>query len=645
MLSEKEIKYYEDQGYDLEFISRIQPQGGLTAKERYIKRGDGYTETLRLYALPKDVPPFWQTKLVGNLNTVTLTDVGTANREQVLSSVNKALSEFGDNMVNERKSTHRQNAADEYTEAVQFSRSIMQGGEVVKLALIRIYVNEPTFEGMEKTVAEIKKKLFAQEYKLTAFLFEPGEEFDALFTSYSEQQENSTFLNNSEGMMIPATAMGGGYPFNHVYLRDPFGTYLGTTDTGGEFIYDAFRVTEDRTSFSGIMFGLPGYGKSTLMKMLEEGLVGRNTMVRGIEKNRDWYKLIDSQDGLVVDLSGQNGLINPLEITATKTDVYGLKIDEIGSYLQHKTKFLSQIQFLNPEIRAVDKLLIGNILDNFYVYKGLLPGIDYTARKEEIQVTGRPVTDYPIISELLDYLDRLYATDFFQLAPAKKQETLEDFRTVINAMATDYSALFNGHTTFPDYQSQQVLFFDIDGISSLPKELFNCQLFTALSLTWSQAMKNGRLQKQLLESGEITIEDVVYFIFLMDECQNIINLNNIFAVEYVVNFLKEMRKFAAGIYLATQSPQELLPEGASSEDISKIKQVFELCPAKFLLHLDDSVIGRMREVLGGSLTSSEFASLSKLKKGQVFVSLGGVDSYTVNVNPTEEQLERFAGGL
>lgn len=645
MLSEKEIKQYEDQGYDLAFVSRVQPQGGIVSKEGYIQRGDGYSKCLHLYALPKDVPPFWQTTLVGNLKTVTLFDVGTADKEKVLGSVNRSLGEFSDQAENQRKSTDRFNAAAEYQNMVQFSQSIMQGGEIIKLLHIRIFVNDDTFEGMEKNVSEIKKKLFAQEYKLTAFLFEPGEEFDALFTSYTEQQENSAMLNKREGIPIPSTALGGGYPFNHVFLRDPNGTYMGTTDTGGEFIYDPFRVTDNRTSFSGILFGLPGYGKSTLMKLLEEGLVGRNVMVRGIEKNRDWYKLIDSQEGLVVDLSGQNGLINPLEITATKTDVDGLEIDEIGSYLQHKTKFLSQIQFLNPDIRAVDKLLIGGILDNFYVAQGLLPGIDYTGRRNEVKVTGRPATDYPTISEFLAYLTDLFETDFFLLAPGKKQETLEDFRTVITAMATDYSALFNGHTTFPDYQSEQVLFFDIDGISSLPKELFDCQLFTALSLTWSQAMKNGRLQKQLLESGEITIEDVVYFMFLMDECQNVINLNNIFAVEYVVNFLKEMRKFASGIYLATQSPQELLLEGASREDISKIKQVFELCPAKFLLHLDDSVIGRMREVLGGALTHSEFDSLSKLKKGQVFVSLGGADSYTVNVNPTEEQLVRFAGGL
>ena len=85
--------------------------------------------------------------------------------------------------------------------------------------------------------------------------------------------------------------------------------------------------------------GKPGMGKSTLLKLLEEMLYGKRTIIRGFEKNRDWYKLIQSQNGKIYDLSGKEGMLNPMEPLATITDASGKVIDELNSYLQHRATF------------------------------------------------------------------------------------------------------------------------------------------------------------------------------------------------------------------------------------------------------------------------------------------------------------------
>lgn len=639
-MNAKQAAELRKRGYDLDFIERIQPQGGLRFDERYVKGGDGYYACLHVYRFPRNVPPFWLTNLTENINTITRMDLATANKEEVISAVNRTLHEFSDRMENERKYTDRNDALDEFKQLSQFASEITQGGEIIKLMHVRIFLSEDTLEELERELSNLKKKLTSMDYKATTFLFEQKSEWMSLFQSYEDQQKN---INHRRGVSIPTQAVGGGYPFNHQYLLDPWGGHIGTTDTNGAFVFDPFHITDVRPSFSGFVLGMPGFGKSTFLKMLEDMLVGRKTIIRGIEKNRDWYNLIEGQEGKILDLAGTDGMINPLEVFATMTDKSGMVIDELGSFMNHKSKFISQVRFINPDMTSIETLELGSLLDSFYIEQNMLEP-NYMDNRSSIRITGLNPTAYPTMSDFSAYLDAELMSSRYEGATVSKKEGLEKIQTVIRSMAREYGALFNGHTTLTNSEQEQILFFDIDGISAFEKEIFNCQLFTALTIIWNQAMKNGRRMKQLLSEKKISPEDVTYFMFFMDECQNVINAHNAFAVDYIVNFEKEMRKFSAGVYFATQSPQEILPEGSSSADISKIKQVFELCQYKFYLHLDESVMVRMKEVLGSSLTDSEYDSLTRLKKGQVFCTLGGKNKYTVNVDPTEEQLERFAGG-
>lgn len=123
-----------------------------------------------------------------------------------------------------------------------------------------------------------------------------------------------------------------------------------------------------------------------------------------------------------------------------------------------------------------------------------------------------------------------------------------------------------------------------------------------------------------------------------------INSNNVFAVEYVVSFEREMRKFSAGVFFATQSPNEILPESASDKSVAIIKTVFELTTYKVFLNLDNSVMGRMKDVLGDSLTDTEYSMLPELKIGQAIIQTSSSESYTVTFDPEHDQLARFKGG-
>uniref|UniRef100_UPI00344B108F VirB4 family type IV secretion system protein n=1 Tax=Carnobacterium sp. TaxID=48221 RepID=UPI00344B108F len=638
-LKEKDIIKLKEQGYDLDFIQRVQPKGGISFGEKYINTGDCYIGCLHMYNFAEDVNSLWLANFMNIENTIATLDLATANKEEVIRDINRSIGELRDRTETERRSTDKDDAGYELQNLREFAQSITQGGEIVKLTHVRIFFYDFSVEELEKRISDTKKELNGMNHKSTIYLFQTKHEWQSLFTSYDHQ----VAVNSSrKGNLLPSSSIGGGVPFHHQALKDPRGIYLGQTSTGGAFMLDPFYSTKTRRSFNGFVLGKMGFGKSTFMKQLEEGLVAKNCFIRGFDKARDYYELVETQGGKIIDLSGGAGLgmINPLEIYATKTDERTLAIDEYGSFMQHISKVANMIRFLNPSITDIEVTEFRTMLREFYIHIGLLTK-DYVAHSEKVKVTGFESEAYPTMSEFSRYL---HTNVKFTNPTPERMRTLEMIRIMIDDMVGQYAPLFDGHTTIKNFEDEQIVFFDIDGISQLDKEVFNCQLFTALTLMWNHALKHGRKIKRLREQGDLAIEDVRYLMVLIDECHNVINANNIFAVDYVISFEREMRKFSAGVFFATQSPNEILPESASDSSIDKIKTVFELTTYKVFLNLDNSVMGKMREVLGSSLTETEYQILPELKVGQAIVQTSSNESYTVTFDPENSQLERFKGG-
>lgn len=638
-LKEKDQIKLKEQGYDLDFINRVQPKGGLSFGEKYINAGDCYIGCLHVYSFAEDVNSLWIANLMNIENTIATLDLATANKEEVIRDINRSIGELRDRTETERRSTDKDDAGYELQNLREFAHSITQGGEIVKLTHVRIFFYDFSIEELEKRIGDTKKELNGMNHKTTVYLFQTKQEWQSLFTSYDHQIK---YNGSRKGNLLPSSSIGGGVPFHHQALKDPRGIYLGQTSTGGAFMLDPFYSTKTRRSFNGFVLGKMGFGKSTFMKQLEEGLVAKNCFIRGFDKARDYYDLVESQGGKIVDLSGGAGLgmINPLEIYATKTDEKTLTIDEYGSFMQHISKVANMIRFLNPSITDIEVTEFRTLLRQFYIYIGLLTP-EYVAHPERVKVTGLGSNNYPTMSDFSKYLHKNVK---FKNPTPERMRTLEMIRIMVDDMVGQYAPLFDGHTTIEDFANEQIVFFDIDGISQLDKEVFNCQLFTALTLMWNHALTHGRKVKRLREQGKLAIEDVRYLMVLIDECHNVINANNLFAVDYVISFEREMRKFSAGVFFATQSPNEILPEGASDSSIDKIKTVFELTTYKVFLNLDNSVMGKMREVLGASLTDTEYQMLPELKVGQAIVQTSSNESYTVTFDPETSQLERFKGG-
>jgi hypothetical protein len=123
-----------------------------------------------------------------------------------------------------------------------------------------------------------------------------------------------------------------------------------------------------------------------------------------------------------------------------------------------------------------------------------------------------------------------------------------------------------------------------------------------------------------------------------------INSNNKYACEYVLSFEREMRKMRAGVYFATQTPEEIIPKDSGSEVADVIRNIFNLCTFKCFFNLDSALLEDIKKFLGNTITDTEIMLLPELEVGQAVVQTSSEDTYMINFDPYPEQIERFDGG-
>lgn len=647
--NKKMVRELTSQGYDLRFIERTQPKGGIKFDERYVKAGDGYSSSINVIEFAEDVNSRWLQDFMNIPNTIATLDVITADKEDLLHKINTSIGELDYQSQNENRTTDKTDALLDKYNLEEFAQEITKRGEVIKTIHTRIFVYSDSLEELEKRISEIRKDLASVNHKAIVLQFRMKDEWLSLFSNGIKQESK---LFSKKGLTVPSKNIGGGIPFHHKSLKDPRGFYLGTTSTGGSFIFDPFYSTKQRRSFNGFILGKMGFGKSTLIKQLQEGLQAKNCFIRGFDKSGEFEGMVRQSGGIYVDLGGGDMVVNPLQVYATvmRKDRYGNDmIDESKSFQNHITKCSNQIRFLEPEIDTATVREFNLMLQDFYIVKGILPQQWREARDDNernqlgTNICNLPNESYPIYEDFLRYVEEQQFK--IQRATPERVRSIELIKMIVKDMCVTYPQIFNGITTMPNFDSAKIVYYNIDSISKMDKPVFHCQLFTALTTMWNSALINGKIQKENFKKhGNDYYKYTQDFMIMIDECHNVINANNKYACEYVLNFEREMRKMRAGVYFATQTPEEIIPKDSGSEVADIIRNIFNLCTFKCFFNLDSALLEDIKKVLGNTITDTEVMLLPELEVGQAVVQTSSEDTYMINFDPYPEQIERFDGG-
>jgi archaellum component FlaC len=638
--SDKEVR--DEKRFNPFFLARIQPQGGVKFAESYIRKGDGYEACVHVYDYQSNVSDFWLEDIMNMPNVITTLDVISDNRKQVIDSINKSMAEQSVRHVTAKESIDRIEASQQYSELEELYQRITNG-EVMKRIHLRIYVSGKTIADLEKQVKEVIENLEAQNFRGSIFLNEQEYEFESLVTGFETQ---STYINKRRGKEIPSLALAGGFPFHFTQLSDPYGTYYGTTQTNGSVIFDLFHRDKQRKSYNAVLIGKMGAGKSTLLKKSLMDNAVKGYKIRVFDIVGEFKDLTEALGGKTIALDGSQGIINPLQVYKTATKENGTP-DEAVSFMQHLSKLTVFYRFLTPDASDDHIKEYENLLRKLYIRQGLWDDQNPLTNN----ITGRPVVEYPTFSHFLALVrDELYE-DFGtkkhhdNLGEARKNRLERIELNIVNLVET-YSHLFDGVSTIQNFNDEQVVSFSLRHLSSLKPEIFQAQLFNVMNLLWDGMLQNGAPQLKGFNQGTLKFEDALRYLIIIDEAHHIINTNkgSEHALRFLTKFSREARKYFGGLFFASHSIRDFVPEGSDQTAVEEIKKMFELTQYKFIMQQDSNSLDMLRRIFAGQINESEVSEIPYFSTGNVLLCISAVKNVHFQVEVTKEELALFGGG-
>lgn len=634
----------EKKGYNPKVIAMYQPQGGIKFEPNYVMLGNGYTTCLHIYKYQTDNNDFWLEPIMNMPNVLCPIDLISANKSEVVETINRGLSEQLARYEVAKTSVERKDAERTYGELDKLYDDVTVG-EVLKYMHIRLFVKAKTLDELEIETKKVMEELESMNFRAAIFLNEQEWEWQSLFNSYTTQ---STYLNKRKGKEVPSRTVAGGYPFYYTSLIDPFGTYLGTTYTGGTVIFDLFHRDSKRKNYNALMVGMMRTGKSTLLKkqMLDRTIKGDK--VRAIDVTGEFSPIVNELGGKEIALDGSMGIINPLHVYKTAVNKDGTTNHKV-SFMQHLSKLKVFYNFLKPSAPDDEKEMFASLLSRLYVEKKLWSSDE----KEIFPIANTAAEDFPIFSDLLMLVQKeLYEDEKFtvlkQTLSTNAINILSAIELTVKNLCEIHGAIFNGKSSIDSFDDEQLISFSIRSLIQMG-DIFEAQLFNVLNMLWDGVIVNGAHQFKLFNEGKLSLEDAIRYFIIIDEAHNMINTTDKAkpAVAFVERFMREAPKYFGGIFFVSHSINDFVPNynsTNSNENAENIKKLFQLTQYKFISQQDTSAIPVIKAIFENQVTDSELQEISRLETGHVLLCITGLKNIGFKVDISEEERQLFGGG-
>lgn len=438
-----------------------------------------------------------------------------------------------------------------------------------------------------------------------------------------------------EALPIKSTLLAAGNAYHYSSLEDEGGDFLGETGCGGNVLFNEWLLNEVRVNASAIVMGNQRFGKSSLLKLRIKSRVLRGDYVRVFDVVGEFTDEIRALGGRTLDMTRY--IINLLEIFRSGDD-------ENMNYARHLTKLRTSYRFLAPEADVKEENEFIEAAEELYRKWGLQPD-------GEKQITGLPADTYPIFSDLLAFInekiDAFVSKDYREMEKRlieRKLVNLDSIRSNLRRLVNTYGKIFNGHTSVDNMKDVKALSYDISGLKEMDTQIFDMELFNLLSLSWDDAVTNGSIMKRMWEEKKIDLEEVAHTSLFIDESHRTVNATKPFALDLLNIYLREGPKYFCNMWLASHSIRDFVPEGSTSDNIDKLKILFELAQYKFIFRQDRNVIPLLDRVFKNALTPNQRERIPTYMRGQNTLIISGDKTLDFKVYLSKEDEALFKGG-
>ena len=413
--------------------------------------------------------------------------------------------------------------------------------------------------------------------------------------------------------VLPASSVANLFPFNYSGKTDRKGFYIGKDKYGSNIVVDFDQRDEDKTSANVLILGNSGQGKSYLMKLLLLNFLEAGKSVITLDVEHEQWELCQALGGCFADIIEGTYKINLLEPRCWDTDADPYDVDAPKAFRQ-STRLAQHTSFLKDVFRTYKDFTTAQIdtieimLTKLYTEWGITEETDFSQMRPE---------DYPILSELYDFIEIEYET-FDETKPQLyTRETLQQVLLGLHSMCRGAdSKFFNGHTNLT---STRFLVFGVKGLLSVAQNVRSTILLNLLSYM---------SDKLLTEGNTVAALDELY-----------IWLSNPVAIEYIRNSLKRVRKKESALVLASQNLEDFDQPGVRE----MTKPLFSIPPHQFLFNAGSIDCRAYMDML--QLEDSEFDLIKFPQRGVCLYKCGN-ERYLLEVHapPYKEALFGKAGG-
>lgn len=415
-------------------------------------------------------------------------------------------------------------------------------------------------------------------------------------------------------MYLPTQTLASAFFFTENYHNDSTGWLLGEDcNYGLPTFFDQFTLTKSRTGHNMSVIGTTGSGKSYLLKLLITNEFARGTKLFLFDIENELEKLTNRCGGEYIDLSSKS-LINPLQIRYVSTDD-----DEETSILGKHLGFLENFfSTAFEDISEKELVVLLDIVEKFYNTRGITKK---TSLEEFENMTAK---DYPIFSDLYAYL----------LEEQKNTKTKELERILVNIevllkrMVTGQDGnLYNGITTI-DLSNNLVVFNLQELLFNSSRRLINTQMINLLTYLSNEIVDNKKKndKKNKKQNMLIVVDEFHYFI---DE-------DNPTLLKYFGQMARRLRKYNAGIVVATQQPTDLT---TSAGVLRHASSLFGNCQYQITGMLKDNDLKAIEKIYANTpLTETQKSFLGRCSQGQFLINITNKNRLRLNVFATPLQM-------
>ena len=413
--------------------------------------------------------------------------------------------------------------------------------------------------------------------------------------------------------VLPASSVANLFPFNYSGKTDRKGFYIGKDKYGANVIVDFDKRDDDKTSANILILGNSGQGKSYLMKLLLLNLLEAGKSAISLDVEHEQWEMCRAVGGCFADIIEGTYKINLLEPRCWDTDADPYDVDAPSAFRQ-STRLAQHISFLKDVLRCYKDFTTAQIdtieilLMRLYTEWGITEKTDFSQMKSE---------DYPILSELYDYIEIEYLNFDEQKPQLYTKEMLQQVLLGLYSMCKGADAkFFNGHSNLT---STRFLVFGVKGLNEVAANVRSTILLNLLSYM---------TDKLLIEGNTVAALDELY-----------IWLGNPVAVEYIRNALKRVRKKNSAMLMASQNVEDFDRPGVRE----MTKPLFSIPPHQFLFNCGTVNKKEFMDLL--QLEESEFNIIQAPHKGECLYKCGN-ERYDLLVTAPayKEKLFGKAGG-